>query len=486
MSDEDRVRTGIEGLDHILCGGLIDRRGYLLRGGPGTGKTTVGTHFLAEGVRRGESALFITLGESEEDLRKNARGIGIDTAGIHFLDLSPDSKFFAGAESYDLFSAAEVDRDPVTKKIVACVNAHQPRRVFLDSTSHLRYLAIDTHQFRKQLLSFTRFLLEMNAIVVFTSEGSRAYPDDDVMYLSDGVINLALLQRMRTIEITKFRGSDFQPGEHTLKLTDCGARVHPRIVPARHGRPYAFDRVRSGLPAVDALLHGGLERGTVTILAGPAGVGKTTLAMQFAAEAAAQSLHTTVFTFEESIHSLVHRCESVQIPLTRMVEQGNLKIIPVEPLHLTADEISALVRHEVEVKGSSCVVIDGIAGFRMSIVGDVQHQLRALFKYLTNMGVSVMAINETETITGDFRVTEIGISYMADNIVFLRYLELRGEMRKAIGVLKKRLGDFERQLREFSITDQGLKVGEPLTNLRGILNGVPEWIEETRDQRTPG
>ena len=486
MFDEIRVKSGIEGLDDVLMGGFVDRRGYLLRGGPGTGKTTVGMHFLAEGARRRESVLYITLGEAEGDLRKNAENIGIDTTGIHFLDLSPESTFFAGAKSYDLFTAAEVDRDPLTQKIIECVQELKPRRVFLDSTSHLRYLAIDAYQFRKQLLSFTRFLLEMKAIVMFTSEGSPAFPDDDVMYLSDGVINLALKDRVRTLEVTKFRGSDFQPGRHTLKLTATGARLFPRLVPAHFARSFNPELVGSGVPEIDQLLHGGLEKGTITIITGPAGAGKTTLSMQFAAEAAARGQHTTIFTFEESINSLIHRCENVSIPLKRMVDTGSLRVIPIEPLLYTADEIAALIRHEVEVNQATCVVLDGVAGFRMSIIGDVQHQLRALFKYLTNMGVSVMAINETETITGEFRATEIGISYMADNILFLRYLELRGEMRKAIGVLKKRLGDFERQLREFAITDHGLRVGEPLNNLRGILRGVPEWIEEPRDLLSPG
>lgn len=472
------MSSGIQGLDEVLRGGFVDHRGYLIRGGPGTGKTTLGMHFLAAGIARGESSLFITLGESEANLRANACQIGLNLESVRFLDLSPRSDFFSGAQSYDLFSPAEVDRDPVTRKIVECVLEVKPKRVFLDSTSHLRYLSIDSYQFRKQFVAFTRFLLEQNAIVVFTSEGSSSAPDDDVMYLSDGVINLKLHHQTRTLEVSKFRGSDFMMGPHTLVLTRGGAEVHPRLIPYLFGREFKPDLLKSGIAEIDALLHGGLETGTVSVLTGPPGVGKTSLALQFACEAARDKKRTTYLSFEESTDSLLYRGRSIQMPLDRYLSEGLLKITSVEPLLYSADQISSLVRHEVEVCGTKLLVLDGVAGYRIAVSEDLGIRLRALFRYLTNMGVSVVAVNDTEAITGDFRATEVGISYMADNLVFLRYLELNGELRKAIGVLKKRLGDFERQLREYAITKEGIRVGAPLVNLRGVLTGVPEWVRE--------
>ncbi|RYZ60512.1 MAG: AAA family ATPase [Proteobacteria bacterium] len=459
-------------------GGYVDSRGYLIRGGPGTGKTTVGMHFLVDGVKKGEKCLYITLGESARDLTENSEQIGLSVDGIEFLDLSPDSKFFSGSRTYDLFSAAEVERDPMTKKIVECVTSLRPRRVFLDSTSHLRYLSIDAHQFRKQLVSFIRFLLELDCIVLFTSESTTMMPDDDVMYLSDAVLSLTLEGSLRTLEICKFRGSDYRMGKHTLKLTAKGAVVFPRLVPSEHIMPFDPVHIHSGIEEIDRLLNGGLEKGTVTLFSGPAGVGKTTLALQFAKEAAKNGTKVSMLSFEESIDSIIHRAESVQIPLKEMVKSRNLNIITIEPLLYSADQISSIIREEVEVNGVQMLILDGITGYRLSVEGDIQTQLRSVVKYLTNMGVTVIAINETENITGDFRATEIGISYMADNIVFIRYLELKGELRKAIGVLKKRLGDFERNIREFAITSSGIKLGQPLTNLRGILQGVPEWKQE--------
>ena len=485
MSDinnkSNRVSSGIEELDSILKGGLIDQRGYLIRGGPGAGKTTLGMHFLCDGANKGENVLFITLGESSADLTSNAKSIGLDASKVNFLDLSPSSDFFAGEKSYDLFTEAEMDRDPITKKITDEVTKIKPKRIFLDSTSHLRYLSINAHQFRKQLISFIRFLLEQGSIVLYTSEGSPSMPDDDVMYLSDGVINITSTYSDRSIHVSKFRGSSFIKGEHTLRLTNKGAKIYPILIPNDHQREQEDMVASSGVEEIDSLLHGGLEVGTTTLITGPAGVGKSTLALQFAKKAAQNNKRCVLFSFEESIDSILYRSKNINVPIESMLEKGNLVIIPVEPLLYTANEISSMVRNEVEKNKAETIIIDGISGYRLSVRGDVNAHLRALFKYVTNMNASLIAINETENITGNFKATEIGISYMADNIIFLRYLEIRGELKKAIGVLKKRLGNFERFLREFAITSNGIVVGKPLTMLRGILEGVPRWSKELED-----
>jgi circadian clock protein KaiC len=194
-------------------------------------------------------------------------------------------------------------------------------------------------------------------------------------------------------------------------------------------------------------------------------------------EAAGRGERSVIYTFEERKETLLHRCQAVNIPAHIMLKRGTLSVVQVEPLHYAPDEFANLVRHEVEQQNARIVMIDSISGYRLSVQGDelIAH-IHALCKYLQNMGVAVLLVNEVETITGDFRPTEIGISYMADNIVFLRYLEMQGELRRAIGVLKKRMTDFEKTLREFEITRYGIKVGKPLTNLRGILKGSPEWV----------
>jgi circadian clock protein KaiC len=471
-----RLSTGIIGFDEILDGGLVPGRAYLIRGGPGSGKTTLGLHFLDRGVSQEETSLYVTFGEPAQQIQQNGAAVGFNTETINFLDLSPSSEFFTEIQTYDLFSPAEVEREPTTEKLIESIETIKPQRVFLDAMTQFRYLATDEFQFRKQVLSFLRFLLESGATVLFTSEGTDSAPDDDLQFMSDGVIHLKNTPEGRTIRVSKFRGSDYLGGWHSLRLSDRGMIIFPRLKPESHKRNFTHQAIPSGVPELDELLHGGLERGTVTIFTGPSGVGKTTLGMQFVKEAAGRGERSVVYTFEEATENLLARCEAINIPVHAMLDRDSLAIIPVEPLIFSADEFANLVRHEVETEKSRIVMIDSVAGYKVAMRGeDVVRNLHGLCKYLQNMGVTVIIINEIEEITGNFRVTDVGISYIADNIVFLRYLEIDGQMRKAIGVLKKRLSDFEKTLRELEITRYGIKVGQPLTRLRKILSGTPEW-----------
>lgn len=469
---QERVSTGVQGLDEVLYGGLIPQRAYLVRGGPGSGKTTLGLHFLTDGARKEESSLFITLGEPQGELRANASALGFDLTNVHFLDLSPNAAFFAEMQTYDIFSPAEVEREPVTQQILEQIEKLQPQRVFVDSMTQFRYLSTDAFQFRKQVLSLLRFLVEHGATICFTSEGSTAIPDDDLQFMADGVINLQYLADNRTISISKLRGSDFRAGAHAMRLTKGGMDVFPHLLPEQHAQQFAQETLSSGVPEMDELLHGGLERGTITMISGPTGVGKTTLGLQFMKEAAGRGERSVVYTFEEPQETLLRRCEALNIPVRTMIQRGTLSVVPIEPLHFTPDEFAAVVRQEVEERHASIVMVDSVAGYRVSLRGeDAVTHLHALAKYMQNMGVAVLLINEVASIVGEFQVSDIGASYLADNIVFMRYMELGGEIRKVIGVLKKRLSNFERTLREIEMTRYGIKVGRPLTNLQGILTG---------------
>ncbi len=482
-SPQSRISSGVPGLDEVLHGGFIPGRAYLVRGGPGTGKTTLGLHFLTAGAAAGEPSLFITLGEPAEQVRQNAEKLGFDLKNVHFLDLTPSPQFFAEVETYDIFSPAEVERVPTTQKIIAEVEKIAPRRVFLDAMTQFRYLASDSFQFRQQVLSFLRFLIDHGATVLFTSESSPEAPDDDLQFMADGVLHLFFAPEGRTLSVTKLRGSNFRAGNHNFTLGSGGMRVYPRLVPEAAYRPFSAETISSGVPELDELLGGGIERGTVTIFTGPSGVGKTTLGMQFMKEAAGRGERSVVYTFEEEVEIILRRCEAVNIPARVMIENGNLSIVKVEPLQYTPGEFAQLVRRDVEEKGTRLVMLDSVAGFNLSLRGqNLIAELHAIAKYLQNQGVAVFLVTEVAEITGDFRATDANISYLGDNIVFLRYLEIHGEMRKAIGVLKKRLSNFERTLREIEITRYGVKVGRPLTNLRGILSGTPEWIKEKGDE----
>jgi circadian clock protein KaiC len=467
-----RVSTGVAGLDEIMNQGFLPQQVYLVRGGPGSGKSTLGLHFLTAGTSNGEKVLFITLGEPESQVRKNAKSIGLDLKGVSFLDLAPTPEFFTEAGSYDVFSSAEVERGPITQKITEEVGKLKPTMVFVDSATQFRYLSTDAFQFRKQMLALARYLTEQGATVVLSSEGSAEAPDDDLQFLCDGVISLESGPDGRTISVTKFRGSGFRSGAQSMRLGNRGMEVFPRLIPEAYTREFVAEPIGSGVPELDELLHGGLERGTVTIISGPTGVGKTTLGLQFMKEAAGRGERSVVYTFEEGRQTMLKRCMGINIPVRDMIERKMLSIVQIEPLHYTPDEFATLVRQEVEEGNARIVMIDSTSGYGLSLgSGDLLSHVRALTRYLKNMGVTTILISETETVTGELRATEIGASHLADNVVFLRYLEIAGEIRRAIGVLKKRTSSFEKTLREFEITRYGLKVGEPLTGLRGILSG---------------
>lgn len=466
---DQRASSGIAGLDEILFGGFIAGRSYLVSGPPGTGKTTLGWHFLVEGAARGEPALFVTFGEAEAELRENARRTGFDTSGIAVLDLSPSSKLFAEMQSYDIFSPAEVEREPITRRIVAEIDATGPRRVFVDSMTSLRYLASDVHEYRRQALSFVRYLVGRGAILLMTSETSAEQPDDDLRFLADGVLEVALGRRTRTIGVTKLRGSDFRSGPHTLRLTDHGAVVFPRLVPETDRARYTPSQIGTGIAELDRVLDGGLERGTVTLITGPTGVGKTTLTMKFVTTAAAAGNRAAVYTFDERGETLMRRCESVGMPVAAQIEAGTLRIMEVESLRYGADEFANLVRRDVVDNKTEIVMIDSVAGYRVAIAGeDLVERLHALCRYLANAGVTVLLVNELQELV-TAKVSDAGISYLADNILQLRYVEqiVDGASRllRGVGVLKKRLSGFENTIRELTITEEGLSVGRPLAGL---------------------
>lgn len=472
-----RLSTGVAGLDEVLHGGVLPGRTYVVRGGPGTGKTMLGLHFLMAGAARGERTLFITVEEHSDQLRRDARALGFDLGKVRFLDLTPGAEFFMKAQSYDIFTPAEVEREPTTRMIVEEIEAVRPNRVFLEAMTQFRYLSPDAFQYHKQVLSLLRYLQEHGATVLFTSEGGEgAANDEHLQFLSDGVLHLESTTDGRCVLVTKFRGSDFEAGPHSLRLTNRGMEVYPRLVPRRHGRQFISEIVPSGIRGIDEQLHGGIERGTVTVITGPTGVGKTTLGLSFVKEAAARGERSCLFLIEESLETMLVRSEALGIPARTMIERGTLSAVHVEPLRYSADELAYLVRQEVEKRQARLIMLDSVSGYRLCVHGDdLSRHIHALCAYLRNMGVTVLLVNELESITGQFAVgTEIGMGHLADNIVFLRYLELHGRLERAVGVLKKRVSSFETTLREFDISPVGIHVGRPLTELHGILTGYPE------------
>lgn len=471
-SNQHRVPTGVGGLDEILHGGLLPRRAYLIRGGPGAGKTTLGLHFLTNNPEDG--SLFISLGETEQQLRDDAASVGLPMDRVAVLDMSPVAD--EAGEYYSLLESWDVEGNAIHDEILNHVRRHRPRRVLIDSLSQMRYLSVDSFQFRKQALSLIRTLTAEGATVMFTSEQAPGVDDESLPFLSDGVITLEHTDSGRRCRVTKFRGSPFEAGTHYYRLGAGGFTLYPRLLPEAHGRARNHVQLSSGIPEFDTLTQGGIESGTVTLLSGPTGVGKTTLGAQMMSEAARRNERSVIYCFDENASTFFARCQMVGLPVAEMVSEGTLRFEAIEPLRYNPDQFAAEVREEIEQHGTSMVMIDSLSGYHQSVRGDeLQERVHALCRYLTNMGVTVLLVNEIFSIAGNqARVTEYGLSYIADNIVMLRYIEWDGELRKTIGVLKKRAGNFERSLREFEISDKGVGIGQPLRGMRGILSGIPQ------------
>ncbi|MEF8820857.1 MAG: ATPase domain-containing protein [Halovenus sp.] len=474
----ERLETGIPGMDELLGGGLRRRSATLLRGAPGAGKTIFGLHFLAAGVQADETGLYVNLGEPVEYVRETAEQFGLAIDPVKFLPLSATGEEFQSDETYDLFSSAEVEGPSLVENIREEIETVSPDRVVIDPATEFRYLTADEHQFRTQILGLLDFLKNEEATVVLTSQAAASMPDDDLQFLADAVVTVEDGDGRRTVAIPKFRGSSTRSGRHTVTISDSGMRVWPQLDPGRHGRDREQTTLSSGVTELDRLLSGGLTTGTVTFFSGPTGVGKTTTGIQFMSEAARNGTRSVMYSFEEDTQTLRTRAESIGIPFDEMVETGTLRIEEIGPDELTVDEFTSQVQDEVETEGAEIVMIDGTTGFEQSLIGlgtDPMGPLVKLGRYLRNMGVTGIVTNEVHQITGEFQATEQKISHLADTIVILRHVEHRGKLRKVVGVLKKRTSSYEPRLRELEITDDGIQVGEPLSELRGILTGTPEW-----------
>jgi len=480
-SAPERLSTGIDGLDAVLRGGLIAERGYMLRGPAGSGKTILCFHFLAAGAAAGETCLFVNLEEDLADLETNAALLGFDTDPIEFLDLSPTADVFTDDDSYDVFTPAEVEGEPLTEEIVATVRDLDPDRVVVDPITQFRYLTGDDYQFRKTVIGFMRFLKSTGATVLFTTQATAGRSVEGLQFISDGTIRLSTTDAGNRITVPKFRGSDVRAGSHAFRITDDGVRVFPELEPGTRAEAADIETISTGIPGVDELLSGGIERGTTTVISGPTGVGKTTLGTQFMKAAAGRGERSVIYLFEESERTFRSRSEAIGIPVGEMIDRGTLRVEEVEALEQSPQAFAQRVRGEVADCGARLVMVDGIAGYRLTLRGageNVTRRLHGLVRHLRNAGVTTLLIDETrDVIGGGFTATDTEISYLADNLLFLRYLELNGELRKAIGVLKKRTSGFERTLRRYEITSSGITVGEPFTDLRGILDGMPEVVD---------
>ncbi len=465
----ERQSTGVRGFDIALNGGLVPKRSYVLHGEAGTGKTVLGLRFLEAGAERDQTTLFVHLSETADELREKATSVGIDTEPLSFLDLRAERS--EEGEEWSTF-VNDSDDSELVSRLAERIDSLSPDRVVIDSATRLRNLLSSQKRYREEVIGIARYLKEDGATVLFTS---RTDPDDDLSVVDDGRIELQRTERTRTLTVPKFP-KNTRNGSHGMRISDDGIAVFPALNPEVNDREFNPVSLSSGIPQVDQLLNGGIERGTVTVISGPTGVGKTTFGTQFMKEAAGRGQRSVIYMFEESTETFHERSKAINVPVAEMEGGDMLRLVEVEPIKRSAVEFVDMVRREVETNETDIVMIDGIEGYTLSLRDerqDLVERLQALCRYLKNRGITVILVSEHDSMTGQVKATGKGISYLADNIVLLQHLEVSGEMRKAIGVLKKRTSDYEHLLREFEITENGVKVGEPLENLQGVLTGMP-------------
>ena len=490
ISELQRVSTGIPGLDEVLHGGLLRNHSYLLVGAAGTGKTIASLQWLVGGVEAGERSLYITLAEPVENVKRNAAGFGWDFEGLDVLDLNPSGYADGGASAgagrqgvgeYSVFPPSDVEQAPAWERIYEAVRERAPQRVVLDSLTQLRYLSTDEYQFRKQVLALVLSLQRSGCTALLAFEPSELEREASVALAVDGVVKLRMevsphrMTGARSVEVTKLRGSDFMSGFHPMRFTPHGLAVYPHRVEVPDDTEPAKVQLTSGLPELDDLLGGGLDSGSSTIFSGPCGAGKTTLGMQFLIEAVRKGQRAIAYAFEESPSSILARCRSLGMPVDAMQGTDDLKIVRVNPMELYPDEFLWMLREAVEGEGREVVLIDSLRGYHLAMeeFGSSVAHVHNMVTYLNRMQVTSIIVNEIEQITGNLQATEMGVSYIADTIVLLRYAEYEGRVIKVLACLKKRHSSFDPTLCELKITPDGIEVGRELTKLRGILTGTP-------------
>jgi len=477
VSERGRLSSGIAGLNEILNGGFIHNRTYTIRGDSGTGKTILGYHFLTAGVENDETALYFAFEETAEDIAANAAALGFDLDGVVIEDMSPSATQFLDDGNYTVFGPGEVEAGSIVSRIGDAMETNEPDRVFIDPLTLLRHLSPDEFQFKRTAASLMSYLKNSGTTTLFTTQSTTNQSDEDLQYLADGSITLRRREKGREIEVEKFRGSGFRSGRHGLRIdSGRGLTVFPSLSPEDHKRTVTYEPLSSDIDALDDLLGGGVERGSVTLISGPSGAGKSTTGTTFAQAAAQRGERASVYLFEESQKSFTHRSDAIGLDVTSLTDTDRFNIDEIEPLTISADEFAHRIRTDVEENDTDLVMLDGTAGYRVALQdpeNEIRSELHSLVRYLRNMGVTVLLTDELSSVTGTFQASDSHVSYLADNVLFIRYIEVDGEIQKAIGVLKKRLGAFESTLRQFYIDGEGIHVGETLDDLRGVLTGTP-------------
>lgn len=486
MSEErqDRAGTGIEGLDEVLRGGFPRNRIYLIQGDPGAGKTTLALQFLLEGVRRGERCLYIALSETKDEIRGVAESHGWSLEGLSLYELSAADQIRLDAEN-TIFHPSEIELQETTATLLREVERVKPVRVVFDSLSELRLLAQDALRYRRQILGLKQYFAGRDCTALLL-EDRTAEHGENPQSVVHGVIELEQLAPAygpdrRRLRVRKVRGLAFRGGFHDFKIERGGLVVFPRLVAAEHRSEFGRETVSSGIPELDALLGEGIDRGTSTLLIGPAGCGKSSLGLHYLCKSAERGEHPSLFMFDEGLRTALHRAKLLGIDLVPHIERGTITLQEVNPAELTPGEFAQRIHTLVEKHDSKMVMIDSLNGYLNSMPEErfLTIQLREILSYLNARGVTTLLLMAQHGFLGSAMATPLDVSYIADSVVLLRYFEAAGAIRRAISVVKRRGGLHETAIRELILDREGIKVGKPLTAFHGVLTGVPKYLGQS-------
>jgi circadian clock protein KaiC len=483
-SDQATCSTGIDGLDHILSGGLPKNCFYLVQGDPGSGKTTLALQFLLEGMKRGEKGLYITLSETKQELLIVARSHGWSLDGIHLLELSAIETLLRPEQQTTVFHSSEMELAKVTQLLLDETRKTHPQRVVFDSLSEFRLMAETELRYRRQLLNLKQEFAKHNSTVLLLDDKMtkrEVGPDPHVLSLAHGIIEMeqhapAYGIARRRLRVLKLRGVKFREGYHDYAIVTGGLRVFPRLVAAEHHDEFQREPVPSGLKELDELLGGGLDRGTTTLLLGPAGTGKSSLASQYAVQMAANDERAVMYTFDENRGVMLTRAKALGFDLEKYLASRAVTIEQVDPAELSPGEFAVRVQRSVET-GAKLIVIDSLNGYLNAMPGEnyLNNQLHELTSYLNQQGViTILILAQRGLVTA--AESPVDLSYLADTVLTLRYFEAGGEVKQAIAVVKKRSGHHEKTIREFRLdSGKGIRIGAPLKDFHGVLTGLPEF-----------
>jgi circadian clock protein KaiC len=465
----EKLPTGVPRLDDVLGGGVPEYSFNLIAGDPGSGKTTL-THqiIFANATVKRPAIYFTILGEPAlKMLRYQQQFTFFDmkkvNKAIHFINLSQE--------------AMDRDLGAVLESIVGHVEQINPAMVVVDSFRTLVRATTDPEPGKMHLSEFVQRLAmhltswQVTSFLIGEYE-EQEMRENPVFTMADGIVVLTQSvdrnSMVRKLRVTKMRGLSPQPGYHSARINNDGVQIYPRMIkPIEDAQEKLPSRmISTGIPGLDEMLGGGTLTGNAILIAGPAGAGKTTTAIQFIVEGVKQGEPGVMAIFEETPPKYLDQARSFGFDLDKMIEQGKLELVYIRPLDLSVDETLYAIQDAVERVGAKRVVIDSISGLQAALAPtfeqDFRESLYRLLGAMTGMGITVFMTVELTENYNELRFTPHVVSFLTHDIILQRYVEIEGELRRMMTVVKTRGRKHSSEMRSYEVTGKGIVVGEAL------------------------